>query len=350
MTNSHNTPTLFVAGDPDDAEALARLRKSQPSLQVVDTLADQLTELAEIDHPGNLGKPAAPIEVRDTDGVWAYYPWRNTVVRTLPEPDYRRLRTSRNQLLITPEQQTSLAHIRVAIAGLNVGNPAAVCLALEGGAERMRFADFDTLSVSNLNRFRAGLSDLGQNKAVLSARQVYEINPYARLEVWKEGIKPGEEAGFLEDIDLLVEEMDNLPLKLSIREEARRRRIPVIMVTGNGANVIIDIERFDTDPDLPLLNGHLKPAVIGQIKNPKPVAGIQARVLLARDFMGQEFLTPELRASFLQIGQTLAGIPQLAESSFLRGAAVCHMVRRIAIGAPAPSGRYNLNLDEVISQ
>ena len=54
----------------------------------------------------------------------------------------------------------------------------------------MKLADNDILSLSNLNRFRAGLPDLGVNKAVLTARQIYEINPFAKLEVFDKGISP----------------------------------------------------------------------------------------------------------------------------------------------------------------
>lgn len=347
MTQAQYKPQLFDASKAADRDAIEALRVKHPDLRFVDTLADQITELREVDHPDTLGQESPIPEIDDTVGWWAYYPWRATVVRILPEADYARLRSARNQLLITAADQTKFAAARVAVAGLNVGNPAALCLALESGANQMKFADFDTLSVSNLNRFRAGVTDLGLNKAILSARQVTEINPYAQVEVWDEGIKSGQEAKFLADTDVLVEEMDNLPLKLSIRQAAREMRMPVVMVTGNGPNVVIDIERYDLDPEAPILNGYLRPEVIDAIEHPRPGRTLQDRVLMARDFMDQRYLTPELNASFPEVGRTLAGIPQLAESSFLRGAAVCYMVRLIVTGAPAPSGRYSLNLDKV---
>ncbi len=350
MSSSDFTPQIFACDNAADRQALTVLRSSHPALHVVDTLADQFEELAEVNDPSRLGRLAEPVAVKDTDGCWVYYSWRETLVRVLPESDYRKLRSSRNYLLTTPADQAKFARLRIGIAGLNVGNPAALCIALEGGAESMKFADYDTLSVSNLNRFRAGLPDLGLNKATLSARQVYEVNPYAHVDVWEEGIKPGAEDDFLLDpkIDVLIEEMDNVRLKISIREQARKHRIPVVMVTGNGSNVIIDVERYDHDPELPHLNGHLKPEVVERIHAATKDMSVQDKVLLARDFMGKEHLTKELQESFLHVGETLAGIPQLAESSFLRGAAVCYVVRQIATGAPVPSGRYNLNLDEVI--
>jgi hypothetical protein len=277
-----------------------------------------------------------------------YYPWRAVAVPVLPRKEYNKIRLARNQDLILPSEQKKFNNLRVGIAGLNVGNPAAICLALEADLKEMRLADNDVLDISNLNRFRAGLPELGLNKVVLTARQIYEINPYANVKVFLHGVEEGQEEKFLLNpkIDVLVEEMDNLPLKISIREKARQYRIPVVMVTGNGENVIIDVERFDVEPDLPLLNGYLKPSVIKKIKLLKK--GEKPAPLLLRDFMGAVNLTPRLRQSFLRVGKILKGIPQIAESSFLRGAVVCYVVRQIACGFKVKSGRYNLRLDNLI--
>lgn len=335
-------PEIIVPSKEASRHRLDELLR-QPGLQVVDTLTEQYDELSEV--TGNKYP-----EPGRGDGVWCYYSWKNTIVHILSKVEYNTLRQSRNFLLLTPEEQAVFRGARIGIAGLNVGNPAALCIALESGGEKMKFADFDTLSVSNLNRFRSGVTELGMNKAVLSARQVYEVDPFADIDVWEQGILPGQEKQFLLEprIDVLVEEMDNVKLKVTMREAAREAKIPVVMVTGNGANVIIDIERYDLDANLPLLNGYLKESVVQRIQTADPRAmSVQERAQLARDFMGKEFLTTRLNLSFEEIGTTLAGIPQVAESSFLRGAAVCYAVRRIVTGADMPSGRYVLNLEDI---
>lgn len=346
-------PRIFDPRKSSDLKAITRLRRS---VHVVDAYANQLKELRIVDNPTLLRKTSAhalrralsAVDVRK--GKWVYYPWRSALVHILDEIDFVRLRLSRNKNLILPAEQKKFSGARIGIAGLNVGNPAALCITLEGGGREMKFADNDTLSVSNLNRFRASLADLGLNKAVLSARQVYEIDPYMSIEVLDNGIQPENIERFLlkPRIDVLVEEMDDLPLKIKIREHARKHRIPVVMVTGNGENVVIDVERFDQDQKLPLLNGYLRKSVIRQ-SNPQILRTLpfQKKVILARDFIGAQFLTKRLRDSFLLVGSKLAGIPQIAESSFLRGAAVCYIVRQIVTGKRVPSGRYFLRLDSI---
>lgn len=346
-------PILFDPKHPADRRAFVALLRTGSVRETIDAYADQTHELLEVRRPNVVatGERPAMRPPAAHDGVWVYYPWRGAAVHCLDPGDFRRVRTSRNNPLITPTEQRRFAAARVGIAGLNVGNPGAVCLALEGGATRMKFADPDTLTLSNLNRFRAGLADLGLNKAVLTARQVFEVNPFAEIEVWPQGLSEETLERFMlkPRLDVLIEEMDNLRLKVAIREIARRHRIPVLMVTGNGPNVIIDIERFDLNQRLPLLNRYLRTSVRRRITAlGSHLPAFRKRIALARDFMGASYLTDRLRSSFPLVGRRLAGIPQLAESSFLRGASLSYVIRQILTGAKAASGRYAVRLDTPI--
>lgn len=324
-----------------------QLLKLKKEAFVVDEIAEQIKELELVKNPKLLNNPIKLKINKKIETCWAYYPWRNSLVHCLNQKDFKKLRTSRNQELITKEEQKKLEKIRVGIAGLNVGNPGAICLSLEGNI-KMKLADNDVLSVSNLNRFRSGLPDLGINKAVLSAHQIYELNPYAEIEVFENGISEDNLERFFLDprIDVLVEEMDNLALKIRIREAARAHRVPVVMVTGSGEDAIIDVERFDLNPRLPILSGYLKKEIISEIKSGQPMS-FEKRIRIARDFMGAKYLHPRLVSSFNSVGKKLAGIPQIAESSFLRGAAISFFVRQIAQGAKIKSGRYYLKLSNV---
>ncbi|MBI2450750.1 MAG: ThiF family adenylyltransferase [Parcubacteria group bacterium] len=350
-------PLIFNLKRKNDRTNLLSLFRQNKILKVIDDFDEEKKELNIVKNPKIIShallfpqKRKIKNKIVLEDGVWVYYPWRETLVHILDKKSYHQLRISRNFNLILPTEQKKFENLRIGLAGLNVGNPAAICFALEG-IWKMKFADFDPLSLSNLNRFRAGIPDLGLNKVFLSARQAYEINPFLGIEIFEKGIQPENIDRFLlkPKIDVLIEEMDNLKLKIVIREKAKKYRIPVLMVTGNGENIIIDIERFDQNPRLSLLNGYLKKGVIDKIQKIQPGKGtFEERIELARDFMGAKYLTKRLQDSFRLVGSKLAGIPQIAESSFLRGAALCYFVRQIATGKKVPSGRYYLKLDSVI--
>jgi len=334
-------PVILSLKKKRDQNVLGNLLHKGKIQRVVDRYEDQVKELLEV-------KISRKV-LAEKEGIWVYYPWNFSLVHILPRSDFHRVRTSRNQNIITAQEQRRLGKATIGIAGLNVGNPAAVCLALEGFG-KMKLADNDFLSVSNLNRFRAGIHQIGINKTYLTAQQVYEINPFAKLEMFPKGITQENIENFLlkPRIGVLVEEMDNLKLKVFIREKAKKFRIPVVMVTGNGENIILDVERYDKNPNLPLLNRYLRQAIIKKIARVNPQEStIQEKVLLARDFIGARYLTERLRASFLQVGSKLAGIPQIAEASFMRGAVLCYAVRQIVLGAHVPSGRFFINLDDI---
>lgn len=284
-------------------------------------------------------------------GVEVYFPWNKKRVLLPKKEIFEKTRLSRNQNLILPGEQKRLKKLKIAIAGLNVGNPAAICMALEGVGNHFKFADNDVLTLDNLNRFRASLADLGINKAVLSARQAYEINPFLQIDIYDKGVTTENLKDFLLEpcIDILIEETDRLWLKIKIRETARANKIPVVMVTGNAENVILDVERFDLNPKLPLLNGLIRPKIIKRILElPEKPAEFKEKIQLCRDFIGEKFLTPKLQQSFKDaLAKKLGGIPQLAESSFLRGAVICYAVRQIALGKKMVSGRYFLNLTDL---
>ena len=332
--------------DPtDSADSTRRDALLSAGTSLVDTYDEQLAELAQIRDPASLGSTPKPLADNPGERL-VFYPWRNSLVRVVGPDAYRELRTNRNRELLTHEEQERFASAHIGFAGLNVGNPGAVCIALEGGSSRMKLADLDPLSLTNLNRFRAGLPDLGVNKATLTARQVLEIDPYYELELYDAGIAPATIESFMTEphIDLLVEEMDALPLKVLVREAAKTARIPVIMVTGNGEGVLLDVERYDLEPDLAILNGLLGNSIRDQSLSPEVMKlSLRERAHLARDFMGKSFLDSRLLDSFEAFGRSLVGIPQLAESSFLRGAALCYAAKAIILKRPLPSGRYTFS-------
>jgi molybdopterin/thiamine biosynthesis adenylyltransferase len=353
LDSKNEKPIFFKLDTESGRDSFSLFKKNNSDILYIDTLSEQINELNLVRNPSLINHESlnnSNLEnVSDEKGVWVFFPWRNICVRILDKDEYKELRLSRNKNLIKEEEQIILDNKILAIVGLNVGNPGAVAIALEGVSNHFKLADLDPLSVSNLNRFRAGLPDLGINKATITTRQIYEINPYAEIELFEDGITNENCEDYLvkPKVDLLIEEMDNLKLKLEIRDYARINKIPVLMVTGNGENVLVDVERYDLDDNLPILSGFLEESVISKIKNMRPKEGsYEDRIRLAQDFMGEKYLDNRLVESFsLILDKKIASIPQLAESSFLRGAVLCHFAKKILLSDKIDSGRYSVSLD-----
>jgi ThiF family len=249
-------PALFHLGREEDATRLEEIVRAGAVLFVHDTLDAQLRELVSLREPSRkLTTAEADERVRahlaaqplDTYGVWAHYPWSGRLVHVLPEDEHRIVRTDRNRYKITRPEQQQLARARIGVLGLSVGNAAAVTFALEGVGGSFRLADFDHLSLSNLNRLRGGVQDLGVKKTVLAAREMFEIDPYLEIECFSDGVDDTSLTRFLGDgagkLDVLVEECDDLYMKVVVRERARALGIPVVMDTSDRG--LLDVERFD---------------------------------------------------------------------------------------------------------
>ncbi|WP_282204293.1 ThiF family adenylyltransferase [Kitasatospora fiedleri] len=98
------------------------------------------------------------------------------------------MRTDRNRDKITREEQRHLLGRRIGVIGLSVGSSAALTCAMEGVGGSFRLADFDRLSLSNLNRLRAGVHEIGLEKTVICARRLYELDPYLDVSVHRHGV------------------------------------------------------------------------------------------------------------------------------------------------------------------
>lgn len=280
----------------------------------------------------------------DFYGTWVYYPWNNNLVHLVEEEDFIRLRTSRNQYKITPEEQEALAIKKIGVIGLSVGQSVALTMSMERVYGTLRIADFDHLDLSNLNRIRSGVANLGLPKTVIVAREIAEIDPFLKVEVFSEGITSENLELFLGEgetkLDLLVEECDSLDIKIKARLAARAKGIPVIMDTSDRG--MMDIERFDLEPSMPIMHGMVDEKRADQIDQ----WTAKERLALVMDMVGAENISSRLKASLLEVEESLTTWPQLASSVVLGGAISTVVVRRILLGEQVDSGRYYLDLDE----
>ncbi|HEU0052633.1 MAG TPA: ThiF family adenylyltransferase, partial [Longimicrobium sp.] len=182
-------PLIFDCGRPGDAERLHHLIGSGTVRAVHDTIEQQIHDLVRAraralalpDADLLEGRAAVLGDALPADyGRWVFFPWSGRLVHLLPPAELAELRLDRNRHKVTADEQARLAGFHVGIVGLSSGNAVALALALEGAAGHLKLADFDALSLSDLNRVRAGVHDLGTPKVALAARQIYEVNPYAR--------------------------------------------------------------------------------------------------------------------------------------------------------------------------
>lgn len=277
-------------------------------------------------------------------GQWFLFPWNNMLVHYLDDDLHQELRTARNKNLINVEEQKKLRGTTVAIAGMSVGSHCALTLNMMGMARRMHIADPDVLSGSNMNRVRYDFTKIGQKKTQVALESLYQMDPYSDIHEYSEGVTVSNVDSFLKDVSVLIEETDHLETKIFLREEARKRGIPVIMATDNGDGIILDIERFDLDPTLALFNGSIGDITLEEFKTFPP----HELPKLATKIAGVDLVVPKMLTSLAEVGKTLYSWPQLGDAATLCGVVVAFTVKQIALGLPLRSGKIDVSMEKIL--
>jgi len=344
-------PFIARAGS-DDFFAFGSWLAAQQDIRVVDRMHSLIEEYLVILHPADrkhsdrmaihLSEWSA-LNPPDKQGCWVYYPWSRTAVRLPDASIYAAIRTARNKYKIDGAEQDALGKRSVGVAGLSVGQSVSLALAMERSFGTLRIADFDTLELSNMNRIRTAVYNLGLPKTIIVAREIAEIDPFLHVEIWPEGIHAGNVEAFVDGLDLLIDECDSLDIKVLLRETARKAGIPVLMDTSDRG--MIDVERFDLENDRPLLHGlmdGLASAALKGLTNEEKVPHILR-------MLDVDAVSLRLRASFLEVDRSIPSWPQLASAVLAGGACTADIARRMLLGEAIPSGRYYIDPEAIVS-
>lgn len=348
-------PTCFDMSNESDVSALQDLLNSNSQLIVHDTIHTQLCELIKAQNPKvkltssvlSL-KAEAFLKEIDSDyyGVWVYYPWSQRIVHVLPEKDFVFVRTCRNWYKITPDESALLAQKKIGVVGLSVGQSVAVAMAMERSFGELRIADFDVLELSNLNRIRTGIHTLDLLKAYAVAREIAEIDPFLKVTVFETGLTDDNMDAFFTQngtLDMIIDECDGLDIKVLLRHKAKSLGVPVVMEASD--KCMVDVERFDLEPNRPILHGiidHLDPKML------KTLQTNEQKMPYLLDMLGIETCSNRLKASMLEIEQTITTWPQLASAVIMGGGITADVVRRIMLDSYQESGRYFVDVEELI--
>jgi hypothetical protein len=312
------------------------LLQSDPAIDVLDDLPSQRDALRKV--------RSSPVHDPDAETPrWAYYPWRRSLVHVLGRHALRALRLDRNRNKITAEEQERLSRLKVGVVGLSVGHAIAHAIALEGICGELRLADFDELELSNLNRIPATVLDLGVNKAVVAARRIAEIDPYLDITLEPAGLDEHNLDQFVAGLDVVIEECDSLDMKALVREAARRARVPVVMETSDRG--LLDVERYDLEPDRPIFHGLLGDVDAAELRG----LSTHDKVPHVLRILEPDQLSSRMAASMAEIDETLTTWPQLGGDVLLGAATVATAVRMIGLGRALPSGRTRVDIASVLS-
>ncbi|PIR74756.1 MAG: hypothetical protein COU35_00790 [Candidatus Magasanikbacteria bacterium CG10_big_fil_rev_8_21_14_0_10_47_10] len=327
--------------------ATRKLEKREPWIFAVDAFSRQIKELFFIDNPQYASESKTDVYTSDIFKKYAtkkknayayvFYPWNNHLVKTVRAEDYFRLKTNRNQDLITATEQKKLARFRVAVLGMSVGSNIAFVLTQAGISREIILADFDELDTTNLNRIFGGAHQIGLNKTFLAARRIYEDNPFAKVTLLPKGVNEKNLESLLKQkkVDCLVDEIDNIPVKITIRQLAMKYKVPVLMITDNGDGIVLHIERYDLGYKKIFHNNlrywQKKLQVFEKEKGgEKKIAG---GIIMDDIVGGAHLVDPNMLASVKKVlNRKLVSWSQLGSAAMLGGVYITYALKQIILG------------------
>src|SRR5262245_44938516 len=105
---------------------------------------------------------------------------------------------------------------------------------------------------------------------------------------------------------------------------------------------MLDIERFNLDPERPILHG------LAADLTPDALSGLtsEQKIPFVLRILGVNTLSDRIRASIVEIDQTISTWPQLGADVVYGGAAAPTAVRHIGLGQLVVSGRFLLDLND----
>lgn len=181
---------------------------------------------------------------------------------------------SRTELLIKEEGVQKLQKSKVAVFGIGgVGSFVVEGLA-RVGVGNFVLIDNDTVSLTNLNRqLIATHKTIGKFKVEVARERILDINPNAKVEIFKEFFMPDTETKIItKDLDYVIDCVDTVTAKIEIIVQSKNLNIPVIssMGTGNKLNPsmfeITDIYKTSICPLAKVMRKELKKRNIDNLK------------------------------------------------------------------------------------
>lgn len=301
-------------------------------------------------------------------GIYALYRGEQTLVRYASPKWHRIVAIASSSTLLTDprrelswqEVQSCFAKTTIAVAGGSVGGNVLHCAVMDMRPAAVKIADKSVYKMENINRVRLRYDELVssnehrsslaetllRNKAEVLATQLYAIDPFLRAYVYAEGITHETLGPFLDGtgrepaVDIIVEEVDDPRTKILLREAARERRLPLIMVSDFGSAVQLDVSRYDLNPSAPLAYG-TEDALLRTRTDAlyERVGDRDAFFDFVDALAGTDYRTGELAAILRGSCEipTSTIIPQLGSTAAMAGAIAAETIARVRLGHRYPS-------------
>jgi molybdopterin/thiamine biosynthesis adenylyltransferase len=145
------------------------------------------------------------------------------------------LRYAKNFRALTLAEQRKLCESRVLICGCGGVGGVLINLLSRAGIGTLRLVDGSTFAPSNLNRqWFCDTHALSRPKAEVANERVRAINPLIEVEAFSTRMDGDNAGDLIRGMDLVVDALDDLPVRFLLAEAAKHAKIPFIHAAATG--------------------------------------------------------------------------------------------------------------------
>jgi len=180
---------------------------------------------------------------------------------------------ARTELLIGRDGIEKLNKAKVAIFGIGGVGSFTVEALTRAGVASFILIDNDKISISNINRqLIATHKTVGKYKVDIAKERILEINPNAKVEIYKEFFMPESKEILDKTVDYIVDSVDTVTAKIELVIRANRLNIPIISSMGTGNKLdptkfeVTDIYKTSICPLAKVMRKELKTRGIERLK------------------------------------------------------------------------------------
>ncbi|MEE0966861.1 MAG: tRNA threonylcarbamoyladenosine dehydratase [Bacilli bacterium] len=175
-------------------------------------------------------------------------------------------RFSRLEILIGYENFDRLVHSHVAVFGVGGVGGYVVESLVRSGIGEITVIDYDTVSLTNLNRQIIAIEEtIGKKKVDVIEKRIMSINPECEVHTYDMlYLKETADSIDLTRFDYVVDAVDNISAKLELIERCQKLNIPIISCMGTGNKLdpsmleITDIYKTSVCPLAKVMRRELK--------------------------------------------------------------------------------------------
>jgi len=148
------------------------------------------------------------------------------------EEEFYEMLWFRSSMIFTHRERELIKNAKVCVVGVGGTGGIASEQLIRGGIGNIILVDPDIFELTNINRQHfCTISTIGMKKVEAGKKRLLEVNPFANIKTFADGIDKNNAKEILQGVDIIIDASDNKSAHYPLHRVAKELKIPVISRT-----------------------------------------------------------------------------------------------------------------------